>query len=128
MVDNTLLHTPEGFNLAVLVRPMATLSIAIFCGLAGAIYLTRRLYSTRLFSHIALRTDLTGDAGYVGVATAPALTVGSEGVAQTALRPSGKVDINGEMYDAVAEYGMIGKGDAVRVTRYETSQIYCVKK
>jgi membrane-bound serine protease (ClpP class) len=128
MVDNSLFKTPEGFNLAVLVRPMATLSIAVFCGLTGAIYLTRRLYSTRMFSRIALRTDLTGSEGYVGVATAPALTVGSEGVAQTALRPSGKVEINGEIYDAVAAYGMIGKGDAVRVTRYETGQIYCVKK
>ena len=128
MVDNSLFKTPEGFNLAILARPMATLAIAVFCGLTGAIYLTRRLYSTRLFGHIALRTDLTGDEGYVGVATAPALTIGSEGVAQTALRPSGKVEINSEIYDAVAEYGMIGKGDAVRVTRYETGQIYCVKK
>ncbi|MDR2449618.1 MAG: ATP-dependent Clp protease proteolytic subunit [Prevotellaceae bacterium] len=128
MVDNSLFKTPEGLNLAVLVRPMATLSIAVFCGLTGSIYLTRRLYSTRMFGRIALRTGLTGDEGYVGVATAPALTIGSEGVAQTALRPSGKVEINGEIYDAVAEYGMIGKGDTVRVTRYETGQIYCVKK
>ncbi|MDR3183959.1 MAG: nodulation protein NfeD [Prevotellaceae bacterium] len=127
MVDNDLLRTTEGFNLAVLVRPMAILAIAVFTGLTGAIYLTRRLYTTRLFGHVALRTDLTGEEGYVGVATAPALTVGREGVAQTALRPSGKVEINDEIYDAVAEYGMIGKGDAVRVTRYETGQIYCVK-
>jgi membrane-bound serine protease (ClpP class) len=128
MVDNTLFKTPEGFNLAILVRPMATLSIAVFCGLTGSIYLARRLYSTRIFGRIALRTDLPGSEGYVGVTTTPALTIGSEGVAQTALRPSGKVEINGEIYDAIAEYGMIGKGDAVRVTRYETSQIYCVKK
>jgi membrane-bound serine protease (ClpP class) len=128
MVDNTRLHTPEGFNTGALVRPMATLSIAVFCGLTGAIYLTRRLYSTRMFGRIALRTGLSGHEGYVGVDTAPGLTVGSEGSAQTALRPSGKVEINGEIYDAVAEYGMIGKGDAVRVTRYETGQIYCVKK
>ena len=128
MVDNSLFKTPEGFNFAVLARPLGILSIAVFGGLTGSIYLTRRLYSTRMFGRIALRTDLTGSEGYVGVATAPALTVGSEGVAQTALRPSGKVEINGEIYDAVAEYGMIGKGDAVCVTRYETGQIYCVKK
>ena len=127
MVDNDLFHTPEGFNLAVLVRPVATLSIAVFGSLVGAIYLTRRLYPTKLFGRVALRTDLTGDTGYVGVATAPALTVGCEGVAQTALRPSGKVEINNEIYDAVAAYGMIDKGDAVRVVRYETGQIYCVK-
>ena len=128
MVDNSLFKTPEGFNFGVLARPMGILAIAVFGGLTGAIYLTRRLYSTRMFGHIALRTDFTGSKGYVGVETAPALTVGSEGVAHTALRPSGKVEINGEIYDAVAEYGMIEKGAAVRVTRYETGQIYCIKK
>jgi membrane-bound serine protease (ClpP class) len=128
MVDNELFHTPEGFNMAVLARPMAILAMAVFGGLTGSIYLTRRLYSTRMFGRIALRTGLTGEEGYVGVSTTPSLTVGSEGIAQTALRPSGKVEINGEIYDAVAAYGMIGKGDAVRVIRYETGQIYCVKK
>jgi membrane-bound serine protease (ClpP class) len=127
MVDNTLFRTPEGFNLALLVRPVTILSTAVFVGLAGAIYLTRRLYSTRMFGRVALRTDLTGSEGYVGVATAPALTIGCEGVAQTTLRPSGKVEINGEVYDAVAAHGMIAKGDAVRVVKYETGQIYCVK-
>jgi membrane-bound serine protease (ClpP class) len=128
MVDNSLFKTTDGFNIAVLVRPFATLSIAVFCGLTGSIYLTRKLYNTRLFGRVALKTDLTGHDGYIGVSTTPALTVGSEGVAQTSLRPSGKVEINGEIYDAVAEYGMINKGDTVCVTRYETSQIYCVKK
>jgi membrane-bound serine protease (ClpP class) len=127
MVDNTALHAPDGFHAALLLRPIAILSISVFGGLAGSIYLSRRLFDTRMFDRVALKTDLTGSDGYLGVSASPAATVGCTGTAQTSLRPSGKVLIGDVLYDAVAERGMIDQGDAVRVTRYETGQIYCVK-
>jgi membrane-bound serine protease (ClpP class) len=128
MIDNALFKTADGITISPLVRPMATLSIAIFAGLAGSIYLARRMYNTRIFGKVALKTDLAGSEGYVGVSTQPVQLVGSEGVAVTSLRPSGKVEINGDIYDAMAEYGMINKDDIVRITKYETGQLYCVKK
>jgi membrane-bound serine protease (ClpP class) len=127
MVDNSVFHTADGFHAAVLIQPFAILSISVFGGLAGSIYLSRKLFNTRLFDRVALKTDLTGNEGYVGVPTAPAAMVNATGVAQTSLRPSGKVVINDVVYDAVAERGMIDQGDTVRVTRYETGQIYCIK-
>lgn len=127
MVDNDLLHTPEGINVGILVRPVAILIIALFGGFAGGIYLTRQLYPTRAFDRIALRTDLTGSEGYVGVATDLKRLVGMTGVVYTTLRPSGQIEIDGEIYDAVAEYGMIDKGAPVVVTKYETGQLYCNK-
>jgi membrane-bound serine protease (ClpP class) len=53
--------------------------------------------------------------------------IGRTGVADSVLRPSGKVIIDNEIYDAKAEYGFISKGEKVKVIRYETGQIYVVK-
>ena len=39
------------------------------------------------------------------------------------LRPSGKVIIDGEYYDAVADKGFIDKGDEVVVRRYGSFQL-----
>jgi membrane-bound serine protease (ClpP class) len=41
------------------------------------------------------------------------------------LRPSGKIEVDGEIYDAIAEHGLIEKNTPVVVTHYETGQLYC---
>ncbi|MDR1680965.1 MAG: nodulation protein NfeD [Prevotellaceae bacterium] len=126
MIDNNLLSTPAGIDLTPLVRPLFVLSAGIFGGLVGSIYLSRKLYPTKFFGRIALKTDLTEQAGYVGVPQGLEQLAGAVGTAHTALRPSGKITVNGELYDAVAEYGMIERGRAVRITHYETGQLYCI--
>ena len=44
-------------------------------------------------------------------------------MAHTVLRPAGVVEVDGDYYDAKAEFGFIPKGTKVRVMRYETGQI-----
>jgi len=48
-------------------------------------------------------------------------------VAITNLRPSGKVEIEDEMYDAKSEVGYIERGQNVKVINYSSGQIYVVK-
>jgi membrane-bound serine protease (ClpP class) len=43
------------------------------------------------------------------------------------LRPSGKVEIEDDIFDATALTGYIDKGEAVKVIKYETSQIFVIK-
>ncbi|MBM3420318.1 MAG: nodulation protein NfeD, partial [Bacteroidetes bacterium] len=50
--------------------------------------------------------------------------VGKTGTAHTYLRPSGKIEIESHIYDAISEIGFISKGENVRVTRQETGQLY----
>jgi membrane-bound serine protease (ClpP class) len=126
MIDNHLLSTPAGVDLTPLVRPLFVLSAGLFGGLVGSIYLSRTLYPTKFFGRIALKTDLTDAAGYVGVPPGLSRLIGATGVAHTVLRPSGKIRIDGELYDAVAEHGMINRGQSVRVTTCETGQLYCI--
>lgn len=49
--------------------------------------------------------------------------IGSEGTAQTDLRPSGIVMIDDEPHDAFAEHGLIARGARVRVTSLEFGQL-----
>ena len=50
--------------------------------------------------------------------------IGKTGVASTILRPSGKVEINGDLYDAKAEISYIEKGEKVLVAKFEAGQLY----
>ncbi|MDR3132822.1 MAG: ATP-dependent Clp protease proteolytic subunit [Prevotellaceae bacterium] len=128
MIDNDLFSTPTGWDLSPLAKPLFIVSAGLFGGIAGGIYLSRKLYPTKMFGKIALKTDLSGTTGYIGVPTGLDVLVGQMGKARTALRPSGKIEVDGEVYDAIAEHGMIEKNAVVVVTHYETGQLYCTLK
>ena len=71
--------------------------------------------------------ELTETEGYVGVDTAIKSQVGRRGVALSVLRPSGKVEIDGDVFDAVAERGYVEQGRPVQVLRDEAGQLYVVE-
>ena len=53
--------------------------------------------------------------------------VGKTGIAHTVLRPSGKVMIDNEIYDAKSEVTYIEKGEKIIVKREEAGQLYVLK-
>ena len=125
MIDNSIFRFPGPFNWALLVKPLSVVLISGFFSLSALLWLVHKVYPTRLFHTIALRTELKGDAGFVGVhVTDPSLT-GRTGVVFTDLKPAGKVLIDNKLYEASAEYGMISKGSEVRVVKMEGGRIYC---
>ena len=63
------------------------------------------------------------DDGYVGTDRKVETLVGKQGICLTVLRPSGKVEIEGEMYDANALEGYIEKNKTIEVVRHSSSQI-----
>ena len=63
--------------------------------------------------------------GYVSRATDRGL-VGRKGVTATALRPAGKVLLEGEMYEAARENGLFIPGNRiVTIVRDEGGVLYC---
>ena len=62
--------------------------------------------------------------GYIGVDMSPVNYIGLDGSAVTDMRPAGKVEINGEILDAVATQGFIHAGARVKIIKYENAQIY----
>ncbi len=102
--------------------------IAMFLSIIGSLWLSRKLFSkTQRFAGFALQTEQVKEKGYTSAISEIAALVGQSGVAFTVLRPSGKVEINGEVYDATALTGYIEKGEKITVVKYETAQLFVVK-
>ncbi len=129
LIDNEILKDFEfsGEGMRLLLRSFGTVVLSSLLGLILSIWMASRLLSTSSFAKLALTTDQKISDGYLGVESAQKNLVGLTGIAQTVLRPSGKVTINDKIYDAKAEYGFISKGEKIKVLRYETGQVYVEK-
>ena len=107
------------FNQAVL-----TVIAGLGFGVGLIIYISSRIGKRGMFRKVALLAD---QEGYFSVSMTPGSLIGETGIAATVLRPSGKVIINGEYYDAVSDKGFIDKGDNIIVRKYGSSQLYVTK-
>ena len=77
-----------------------------------------RLSNTQAFKRIALTDTQESKEGYTVNASASAL-VGKKGTAYTVLRPSGKVMIDNQLYDAFTRGEFIEKGETIEVVSSE---------
>lgn len=127
MLDNDWFDfAPVGLN--KMFEALGIVLSGFFAALIAIIYLSKRLLTSNTFgAKIALQTEETVELGYIGVEASLQELVGEIGVAATSLRPSGKVMIGNEIYDAVAETGFIVKDDKVRVSRFSHGQLYVMK-
>jgi membrane-bound serine protease (ClpP class) len=73
---------------------------------------------------MSLKEVMSLESGYLGVDPELLLLKAKYGVAVTTLRPSGKISIEGQIYDAMAVSGMIDKGSNIVVTKVEAAQLY----
>ncbi len=122
----------EGFDftgvaLSEILMAFMIVIIATFFSLSGSFYIGDKLFSTTRFGELALDAVQEKSSGYTSADATMSTLVGKTGVAFTMLRPSGKVEIDDDIYDATALTGFVDKGDAVRVVKYETSQVFVVK-
>jgi membrane-bound serine protease (ClpP class) len=104
-----------------------TVILATVGGFFGSIYLAKRFLTTSMMSSIVLSAVQNKSDGFVGVDTKEAELIGKSGIAHTVLRPSGKVEIDGDIYDATAQMGYIEKGESIIVIKYETAQLFVRK-
>ncbi len=103
--------------------------IAFFLSISSSIYLGAKLLTNtgRVGNTLALNTVQDTMQGYSSANVAMRELLGKTGLAFTVLRPSGKVEIDDEVYDATALTGYIDKGESVKVVKYEASQLFVVK-
>ena len=116
----------EGVEMNGVGVAVMTVVLGIFGGFVGALYLGNKLFTAKSgpFKNLSLNTIQDIAEGYSNVDASFLQLKGKTGVAQTVLRPGGKVIIDTEIYDAVAESGFIDRNEAVLVTRVGTSQLY----
>lgn len=106
-------------------------SIVILGGLLGTVllslFLMKRIGRKGLFYRVALHAEQNIEDGYVAVSEHLTGMVGREGVAVTVMRPSGKVRIDGDDYDAISYYNTyLDPSTPVKVVKVENMQLYVV--
>ena len=108
---------------------VTTVVLGIFGGLILSLYLGNRIFSAQSgpFKNMALKTVQNKNEGYVSIDNSLLTLKGKTGTAKTVLRPGGKVLIENEVYDAVAENGFIDKEENIIVTKVEATQLYVEK-
>ncbi|HET6243400.1 MAG: nodulation protein NfeD [Bacteroidetes bacterium] len=127
----SLVHN-DGFDFTFvdpqkLVRAFLMVSISAVMAVILSIYLGARLLYSSAFNKIILHSSQETSTGYSSASAYSHTLIGREGTALTMLRPSGKVEVEGETHDATALTGFIEKGAAVKVLKYESAQLV-VKK
>ncbi len=108
-------------------RAVLTVVAGLGLGFVLMIYLAYRVGQNGFLQKMALSKEEKVSEGYIAVSVKEMNLIGHTGVAGTILRPSGKVIIDNEYYDAVAMYGYIDKGSPIKVVKYEQAQLYVIQ-
>ena len=110
--------------------PWDNIMIATFTTLAGLLggFIVMfiggvRLANTRFFNRVALVDTQDRSEGYTSSFLVEDKLVGKEGTAYTILRPSGKVEIDGEVFDAYTRGSYIKKDEKVKVVSDEGTSL-----
>ena len=108
---------------------IGTVMVSILLSFFLSIWASSKLFASRkgIFRNFALHTTISTERSYVGVDQDNESLVGKRGIAQTVLRLSGKISIEGTIYDAMSEGSFIEKGEKILVIRHEAGQVYVVK-
>jgi len=129
MVENV---EPGTFNYdySNVVRAFFVVVIAFVLAILGSIVLTKQLFNTNysLGTKLALSKTQQKAEGYTSANAGYTSMLNKTGRAMTILRPAGKVEIEGEMYDATALTGYIDKDEIIEVVSYHTGQLFVKKK
>ena len=129
MVDNIIFefefHGTEA--LTTVLKSFVIVSISILFSFILSLYLSKKVLTSQAFSWIVLNSTQKKEDGFIAVESKQKELIGKTGIASTDLRPSGKVEINDEYYDAKSEIGFIDKGQKVKVIDYRSGQIYVMK-
>jgi membrane-bound serine protease (ClpP class) len=128
MIDNDIFRDIRPFSWIEIVLPLTIVAGALFAGLLSSILLSRKLITSPAFPGLSLTSSLLSEEGYVGIDTHQKDVLGRVGVAVTVLRPSGKVQIDNRIFDAVSDEGFINKDESVKVIKDEAGQIYVVRE
>jgi membrane-bound serine protease (ClpP class) len=119
----------EGVETADVGVAITTVVIGVFGGFIISLYLGNKLFTAEsgIFRNLSLKSVQNVSEGYVSVETSMFALKGKAGVSKTVLRPGGKIFIEGEVYDAVANSGFIDKDVNIIVTKVEATQLYVDK-
>jgi membrane-bound serine protease (ClpP class) len=121
MIDNDFFnfdYVPSG--------NLATAATVVFAGMFGALILIfslgYRFTNSKMFQRVALMSEQKKSDGYTSSSYTSDL-MGKDGIVFSTLRPSGRVEIDGEIYDAYTRGEYVEKGEKITVISQEGTSI-----
>lgn len=110
----------EGFDFTFtpdesILQALLTVVVSITLSIIMMFLFGGRVLKSKLFGKLVLQDAMTAQQGYVSSVESSWLSSGTQAVAYTDLRPSGKIIINGKVFNAVAESHYISKGTQVKI-------------
>ena len=123
MVDNLVFKWDFSAGLFAVFKSFCIVTGSSGLALALSIWIGKSFLDNPHLKKVMLMAEQRSSEGYVGVDDLSGM-IGVTGMARSMLRPAGKVNIDGKIYDAICEIGYINAGDQVKVIRYETGQLY----
>lgn len=123
----------DGFNFTLpdvtaIIHALIVVSFSSLIGLIGSYYLSKKLFSTNSMLNFSLATTQQRSEGFGIDMDTYKDVIGELGTAHTDLRPSGKIKIEDQYFDAVSVSGFIEKGSQVKVLGYENAQLMVKKE
>lgn len=104
--------------------------LLVIASLIGSIILMvifgKSMLQSRAFKRLVLQDEQRSEEGFTSSRRTHDL-VGREAVTKTVLRPSGKIEIEGVWYDAVALNGYVDVGEKVTVVKHENYNLFVRK-
>ena len=105
-----------------LVNAFLLVIISIIASITLSVIFGGNILKSRVFKRLVLEDEQRAGQGYQ--VNKPSLElIGKQGFAKTALRPSGKIDIDGVWYDAVSNDGFIDSGVPIVVNKIENYNV-----
>ena len=126
MVDNLVFEWDLSAGLLAVLKSVCIVVGSALAAFILSIWLGKSFLDNPNLKKVMLQAEQRSSEGYVSFDDLSGL-IGVTGTARSMLRPAGKIDINGKLYDTISEIGYINPGEQVKVIRYETGQLYVVK-
>jgi len=124
LIDNSIFeYNTFEYGVKAVFEAFALVIISLTLSFVLSIFLGKKLMLNTSLNKFVLKKSQNIDDGYVAVKVKTKI-IGNTGKTITDLHPSGKIIINNEVYDAIAEFGYIEKNKEIIVSRFETGQAY----
>jgi membrane-bound serine protease (ClpP class) len=127
LVDNISFRFEGMQGIHEVARAFFTVVVSVFITFILALLGSKRFAHSKRIAGLSLDSVQDSSRGFVSIDLTQKEVIGKTGIAQTVLRPSGRIEVDGRIFDAKAEIGYIEKGEAVKVIRDEAGQLYVVR-
>jgi membrane-bound serine protease (ClpP class) len=128
MVDAVSLHEMGTLNLAPLGNAMLLVLLSILIAVGLVFAFAPSLFRSKAFRNLVLVKAQTTTEGYLSVDAAEHDKVGKTAIVATDLRPSGKIELDGELFDAQSFGDYIPRGQKVIIVKFGQGQLYVKKQ